>query len=148
MPSAGSGSTTGPGADSAVHQLRQAPDVPDALSLPLPLHLAGLAQEYALPTRAEGEEEPTTDTAEDADPDTATPPGLATEPEPERRGRQANRCATDRTAGCVLQLDRAPRSGTGPAGGRRPVRAPSPPASGSPRTPRGASSGRSRTPGA
>lgn len=34
----------------AMHQLRQAPDYADALSLPLPLHLAGLAQAYVLPT--------------------------------------------------------------------------------------------------
>lgn len=33
----------------AVHQLRQAPDHLDALRLPLPLHLAALAQEYVLP---------------------------------------------------------------------------------------------------
>jgi hypothetical protein len=38
----------------AVHQLRQAPDYLDALSLPLPLHLASLAQHYVLPTVAEG----------------------------------------------------------------------------------------------
>ncbi|MEV4439375.1 DUF3962 domain-containing protein [Streptomyces sp. NPDC049577] len=67
----------------AVHQLRQAPDVPDALSLPLPLHLAGLAQEYVLPTRAEDGEEPIADAAEDADPDTAAAPGLVSEPDPE-----------------------------------------------------------------
>lgn len=42
----------------AVHQLRQAPDLPDALSLPLPLHLAGLSQEYVLPTRAEEDSAP------------------------------------------------------------------------------------------
>ncbi|MEU4351758.1 DUF3962 domain-containing protein [Streptomyces sp. NPDC023838] len=41
----------------AVHQLRQAPDYLDALSLPLPLHLASLAQHYVLPTVAEGEDE-------------------------------------------------------------------------------------------
>lgn len=39
----------------AVHQLRQAPDYLDALSLPLPLHLASLAQHYVLPTIAEAE---------------------------------------------------------------------------------------------
>ncbi|MFD9540134.1 pPIWI_RE module domain-containing protein [Streptomyces sp. NPDC060022] len=39
----------------AVHQLRQAPDYLDALSLPLPLHLASLAQHYVLPTVAESE---------------------------------------------------------------------------------------------
>lgn len=33
----------------AVHQLRQAPDYLDALRLPLPSHLAALAQEYVLP---------------------------------------------------------------------------------------------------
>ncbi|MEV7234113.1 RNaseH domain-containing protein [Streptomyces sp. NPDC051020] len=37
----------------AMHQLRQAPDYADALSLPLPLHLAGQAQEYVLPMLAE-----------------------------------------------------------------------------------------------
>ncbi|MFF3444114.1 pPIWI_RE module domain-containing protein [Streptosporangium sp. NPDC002721] len=40
----------------AVHQLRQAADYLDALSLPLPLHLAALAQEYVLPTLPEEEE--------------------------------------------------------------------------------------------
>ncbi|MER6916006.1 DUF3962 domain-containing protein [Streptomyces sp. NPDC000594] len=34
----------------AMHQLRMAPDYPVALSFPLPLHLAGLAQAYVLPT--------------------------------------------------------------------------------------------------
>ena len=34
----------------ATHQLRMAPDYPVALSHPLPLHLAALAQEYVLPT--------------------------------------------------------------------------------------------------
>ncbi|MBN6052850.1 DUF3962 domain-containing protein, partial [Nonomuraea sp. RK-328] len=37
----------------AVHQLRQPPDYPQALALPLPLHLAELGQEYVLPTIAE-----------------------------------------------------------------------------------------------
>lgn len=37
----------------AVHQLRQAPDYLDSLSLPLPLHLAALAQQYVLPTMTE-----------------------------------------------------------------------------------------------
>ena len=41
----------------AVHQLRQAPDYLDALSMPLPMHLASLAQHYVLPTVAEGEAE-------------------------------------------------------------------------------------------
>ena len=50
----------------AVHQLRQAPDYLDALSMPLPMHLASLAQAYVLPTRAEEDEE-----AEEADTDTA-----------------------------------------------------------------------------
>ncbi|MFJ2033741.1 pPIWI_RE module domain-containing protein [Streptosporangium sp. NPDC087985] len=40
----------------AVHQLRQAADYLDALSLPLPLHLAALAQEYVLPTIPEEED--------------------------------------------------------------------------------------------
>ncbi|MFI6434131.1 pPIWI_RE module domain-containing protein [Streptomyces sp. NPDC050759] len=68
----------------AVHQLRQAPDLPDALSLPLPLHLAGLAQEYVLPTRDEDgdDSEVITDAAADADPDTSAAPGVETAPEP------------------------------------------------------------------
>ncbi|MFD9975913.1 pPIWI_RE module domain-containing protein [Streptomyces sp. NPDC059017] len=66
----------------AVHQLRQAPDLPDALSLPLPLHLAGLAQEYVLPTRNDDGDEPADSTA-DADPDTAAAPGVETAPEEE-----------------------------------------------------------------
>ncbi|GAA1701996.1 pPIWI_RE module domain-containing protein [Nonomuraea bangladeshensis] len=41
----------------AVHQLRQPPDYPQALALPLPLHLAALGQEYVLPTLAEEDEE-------------------------------------------------------------------------------------------
>ncbi|MER5758496.1 DUF3962 domain-containing protein [Streptomyces sp. NPDC002082] len=39
----------------AMHQMRQAPDYPAPLSLPLPLHLAGLAQEYVLPMLSGGE---------------------------------------------------------------------------------------------
>jgi hypothetical protein len=86
----------------AAHQLRQPADFPDALSLPLPLHLAGLAQEYVLPTRAEADGETDTDTgtgtgadvepavdaAADTDPDVGAAPGLATAPEPdEERGQ-------------------------------------------------------------
>lgn len=47
----------------AMHQLRQAPDHPDALALPLPLHLARLAQAYVLPTLAE-EDEASTEAAD------------------------------------------------------------------------------------
>ncbi len=45
----------------ALHQQRQAPDYRDALRLPLPLHLAQLAQEYVLPTARDdiAPEEPT-----------------------------------------------------------------------------------------
>ncbi|WP_409496381.1 pPIWI_RE module domain-containing protein [Amycolatopsis sp. cmx-11-12] len=43
----------------AVHQLRQAPDYRDALSRPLPLHLAQKAQEYILPMRNSDEEDET-----------------------------------------------------------------------------------------
>jgi hypothetical protein len=39
----------------AVHQLRQAPDYLDALSMPLPMHLASLAQQYVLPTVADSQ---------------------------------------------------------------------------------------------
>ncbi|WP_370943888.1 pPIWI_RE module domain-containing protein [Amycolatopsis sp. cg5] len=46
----------------AVHQLRQAPDYRDALSRPLPLHLARKAQEYILPMRDVN--------ADDGDPET------------------------------------------------------------------------------
>jgi hypothetical protein len=69
----------------AAHQLRQAPDLPDALSLPLPLHLAGLAQEYVLPTQNEdsGGGGEAIDSASDADPDTGAAPGIETAPEPE-----------------------------------------------------------------
>ncbi|MGW8801042.1 pPIWI_RE module domain-containing protein [Streptomyces sp. NPDC055775] len=60
----------------AMHQLRQAPDYADALSLPLPLHLAGQAQEYVLPTLAEEDDD--TGTAPAAagaqDPDGVEPP--------------------------------------------------------------------------
>ncbi|MGW5762173.1 pPIWI_RE module domain-containing protein [Streptomyces tendae] len=73
----------------AVHQLRQAPDLPDALSLPLPLHLAGLAQEYVLPTRNDADAAG----VGDADPDTAAAPGVATAPAPEEsavEGRTAD----------------------------------------------------------
>lgn len=42
----------------AMHQLRQAPDYADALSLPLPLHLAGLAQSYVLPMLAQDSGDP------------------------------------------------------------------------------------------
>jgi hypothetical protein len=38
------------------HLHRQPPDYPEALAHPLALHLAGLAQEYVLPTRAEEDE--------------------------------------------------------------------------------------------
>ncbi|MGP3929479.1 RNAseH domain-containing protein [Nonomuraea sp. KM88] len=43
----------------SVHLLRQPPDYPQALALPLPLHLAGLGQEYVLPTLAEEVEDET-----------------------------------------------------------------------------------------
>lgn len=48
----------------AAHHLRQPPDYPQALALPLPLHLAELAQEYVLPLPPEDSEE----TAHDEDP--------------------------------------------------------------------------------
>lgn len=40
-----------------MHQLRLAPDYADALSTPLPMHLASLAQAYVLPTTAEEDDE-------------------------------------------------------------------------------------------
>jgi hypothetical protein len=71
----------------AMHQLRQAPDYLDALSLPLPLHLAGLAQAYVLPMFADDEEEEASEDddgpAADVDPDLVAAPGLAQAPEPE-----------------------------------------------------------------
>jgi hypothetical protein len=45
----------------AVHQLRQAPDYLDALSMPLPMHLASLAQQYVLPTVADSQPDSETD---------------------------------------------------------------------------------------
>ncbi|MFE5585405.1 pPIWI_RE module domain-containing protein [Kitasatospora sp. NPDC056531] len=77
----------------AVHQLRQAPDHADALSLPLPLHLAGLAQEYVLPTLAD--ENTTTDPTADTDPDAAEAAGLAQAPEPDSDPEQLSLFATD-----------------------------------------------------
>ncbi|MDI5964105.1 pPIWI_RE module domain-containing protein [Streptantibioticus silvisoli] len=80
----------------AVHQLRQAPDYAAALSLPLPLHLAGLAQAYVLPMLAESDVSPGGEmvesteelgqwsmTGDDLDPDLMDAAGLATEPERE-----------------------------------------------------------------
>lgn len=78
----------------AVHQLRQPPDYSEALSLPLPLHLAGLGQEYVLPTLAEevGDEAATEDmrstddgvvSVGDGDPDEAVAAGITAEPDPE-----------------------------------------------------------------
>ncbi len=55
----------------AVHQLRQAPDYLDALSLPLPLHLASLAQHYVLPTVSENEAEVQAEESSWAEPATA-----------------------------------------------------------------------------
>ena len=78
----------------AAHQLRQAPDLPDALSLPLPLHLAGLAQEYVLPTRASEDEPAYDDAVSDADPGEAAAPGLAREPEPQDELEQLSLFAT------------------------------------------------------
>ncbi|KUL47634.1 hypothetical protein ADL28_32015 [Streptomyces violaceusniger] len=86
----------------AAHQLRQPADFPDALILPLPLHLAGLAQEYVLPTRAEADGEtetdsgtdtvagvePVVDAAADTAPDVGAAPGLATAPEPDEEQGQ------------------------------------------------------------
>ncbi|GHG93917.1 pPIWI_RE module domain-containing protein [Streptomyces rubradiris] len=79
----------------AMHQLRQAPDYPASLSLPLPLHLAGLAQAYVLPMFAEGEsaEEDESDSSgeqaaggaaeyeAEVDPDVADAAGLSAEPD-------------------------------------------------------------------
>ncbi|WP_171162558.1 pPIWI_RE module domain-containing protein [Streptomyces sp. I05A-00742] len=73
----------------AVHQLRQAPDYAAALSLPLPLHLAGLAQAYVLPMLAEHVGNSSEETEESAaeqsgnglDPDLTDEAGLTTEPD-------------------------------------------------------------------
>ncbi|MEV7969262.1 RNaseH domain-containing protein [Sphaerisporangium sp. NPDC088356] len=85
----------------AVHHLRQPPDYPQALALPLPLHLAGLGQEYVLPTLAEevedeasAVEDPQSIDAEvipagDGALDPAVAAGLFTEPDPEE-DRQAS----------------------------------------------------------
>lgn len=80
----------------AMHQLRQAPDYPVALSLPLPLHLAGLAQAYVLPMFADadtddeeeasapadaGSEGEGPDDLQDLDPDLTEAAGLSAEPD-------------------------------------------------------------------
>ncbi|WGP14468.1 MULTISPECIES: RNaseH domain-containing protein [Streptomyces] len=78
----------------AVHQLRQAPDYAAALSLPLPLYLAGLAQACVLPMLVQSDEASTGATAgptveqeqgsttdDDSDPDLMDAAGLTTEPE-------------------------------------------------------------------
>jgi hypothetical protein len=49
----------------AIHQLRHAPDYLDALRLPLPLHLAALAQEYVLPMAIVDDEQEEDEEAED-----------------------------------------------------------------------------------
>lgn len=73
----------------AMHQLRQAPDYAAALSLPLPLHLAGLAQAYVLPTLADGDGTSNEDWDSPAgnqsmeDPDLAEAAGLSTTPDDE-----------------------------------------------------------------
>ncbi|MFF2119391.1 pPIWI_RE module domain-containing protein [Kitasatospora sp. NPDC058184] len=79
----------------AAHLLRQPPDYPQALAHPLPLHLAGLGQEYVLPTRAAAEsllEEAETapdplddgrDGAVDPDPDRQEAVSLEDDPEEE-----------------------------------------------------------------
>ncbi|MFD0883425.1 pPIWI_RE module domain-containing protein [Streptosporangium algeriense] len=72
----------------AVHQLRQAPDYLDSLSLPLPLHLAALAQQYVLPTLA-GEEDastvssPTDDLESLMGDETASATDESSDPDPE-----------------------------------------------------------------
>jgi hypothetical protein len=76
-----------------MHQLRHAPEYTDPISLPLPLHLAGLAQEYVLPIRSEdGERGPEQDESGDAvaavDPSLASAPGLAVDPGPEGKEGQ------------------------------------------------------------
>ncbi|MEU4108054.1 DUF3962 domain-containing protein [Streptomyces sp. NPDC027717] len=73
----------------AVHQLRQSPDYAAALSLPLPLHLAGLSQAYVLPMFAERDGSPSEEAVEsaaeqnstDLDPDLTDEAGLAPEPD-------------------------------------------------------------------
>ncbi|MFD5186604.1 pPIWI_RE module domain-containing protein [Streptomyces sp. NPDC058357] len=65
---------------SAVHLLRQPPDYPEALSLPLPLHLAGLGQDYVLPHRTADAPRPEAhqgaDPVADPDPTHGAAPGL------------------------------------------------------------------------
>ncbi|MGW4051437.1 pPIWI_RE module domain-containing protein [Streptomyces sp. NPDC004779] len=62
----------------AAHLLRQPPDYPQALAHPLPLHLAGLAQEYVLPTLAEATADTSNDSRAAGDPfDDADPAAQA-----------------------------------------------------------------------
>ncbi|MFF8654133.1 pPIWI_RE module domain-containing protein [Streptomyces huasconensis] len=73
----------------AVHQLRQAPDYAAALSLPLPVHLASLAQAYVLPMLAEEIQNPETEVVtshagqdlDDLDPDLTEAAGLSVVPD-------------------------------------------------------------------
>ncbi|MFF3497313.1 pPIWI_RE module domain-containing protein [Streptomyces sp. NPDC002795] len=77
----------------AMHQLRQAPDYPAPLSLPLPLHMAGLSQAYVLPmftedeaaereAAAQGADDSSSDEgAEGLDPDLSDAAGLSAEPD-------------------------------------------------------------------
>ncbi|MEV0218180.1 DUF3962 domain-containing protein [Streptomyces sp. NPDC050704] len=71
------------------HLLRQPPDYPEALALPLPLHLAGLGQQYVLPTRGKEEAPADDDVAPATDPDPAKYPAPGLEEEPEARERGA-----------------------------------------------------------
>ncbi|MFD5748204.1 hypothetical protein [Streptomyces sp. NPDC127033] len=68
---------TAPGAD----------DYPEALALPLPLHLVGLGRQYVLPTCRQEEAPSGGDTAPAVDPDPAKYPAPGPEEEPEARER-------------------------------------------------------------
>ncbi|MFE3769605.1 pPIWI_RE module domain-containing protein [Streptomyces sp. NPDC059122] len=70
----------------AVHLLRQPPDYPEALGLPLPLHLAGLGQQYVLPTRG-GESE---EAAPAVDPNPAKYPAPGLEEGPDAQESNAS----------------------------------------------------------
>ncbi|MGE7385170.1 pPIWI_RE module domain-containing protein [Streptomyces sp. NPDC004126] len=68
------------------HLLRQPPDYPEALGLPFPLHLAGLGQQYVLPTEAR--EDHDREAAAEDDPVAFPAAGLAEENDNQADGEE------------------------------------------------------------
>lgn len=105
----------------AAHLLRQPPDYPQALALPLPLHLAGLGQQYVMPTRPEEGADSVdgvgalADAARvPADPPEEESADVAADPDPARRRQRASplnrsspKSATERNSWHCSVSDRA-----------------------------------------